>query len=141
MNNEVDLRPGMSCTVDIEVEKRNDVVSVPIQSVTTREENREGGISKEAENENMKRESEERLNKKIKPKEVIFVIDNKEARKHDVKTGISDDSYIEILEGAQVDQEVIKGSFKAINKELEDSSLVKVDNEIKKKKFKSGDDE
>lgn len=141
LNNEVDLRPGMSCTVDIEVEKRNDVVSVPIQSVTTREENREGGISKEAENENMKRESEERLNKKIKPKEVIFIIDNKEARKHDVKTGISDDSYIEILEGAQVDQEVIKGSFKAINKELEDSSLVKVDNEIKKKKFKSGDDE
>lgn len=141
LNNEVDLRPGMSCTVDIEVEKRNDVVSVPIQSVTTREENREGGISKEAENENMKRESEERLNRKIKPKEVIFVIDSREARKQDVKTGISDDSYIEILEGAQVDQEVIKGSFKAINKELEDSSLVKVDNEIKKKKLKSGDDE
>ncbi|MDQ3193403.1 MAG: efflux RND transporter periplasmic adaptor subunit, partial [Bacteroidota bacterium] len=38
LNNEVDLRPGMSCTVEIEVEKRNDVLSVPIQSVTTREE-------------------------------------------------------------------------------------------------------
>ena len=134
LNNEVDLRPGMSCTVDIEVEKRNGVLAVPIQSVTTREEDKMFGMSGETGNENMKRESEEKLNRKIKPKEVIFIIDNTEARQEEVKTGISDDAYIEILEGAQEDQEVIKGSFKAINKQLEDSSLVKVDNEIKKKK-------
>ncbi|HMS33513.1 MAG TPA: efflux RND transporter periplasmic adaptor subunit [Ignavibacteria bacterium] len=135
LNNEVDLRPGMSCTVDIEVEKRNNVLSVPIQSVTTREEMKNDGMGKDSENENMKRESEEKINRKQKPKEVIFIVDNNTSKKETVKTGISDDAYIEIIEGAQEDQEVVKGSFKAINKELEDGSKVKVDNEIKKKNF------
>ncbi len=135
INNDVDLRPGMSCTVDIEVEKRSNVLAVPIQSVTTREEMKDGGMGKDSENENMKRESEEKLNRKMKPKEVIFVVDNNASKKEEVKTGISDDSYIEITEGVQEDQEVVKGSFKAINKELEDGKKVKVDNEIKKKNF------
>ena len=135
INNDVDLRPGMSCTIDIEVDTKNDVLAVPIQSVTTREEFKEGDFDKEMDNENMKRESDERQSRKMKPNEVIFVVDNDEARQEKVKTGISDDNYIEITEGAQQDQEVIKGSFKAINKELEDSTKVKVDNEIKKKKF------
>jgi HlyD family secretion protein len=135
LNNDVDLRPGMSCTVDIEVEKRSNVLSVPIQSVTTREEMKNDGMGKDAENENMKRESEEKLNRKQKPKEVIFIVDNNSSKKEEVKTGISDDAYIEIIEGVQEDQEVVKGSFKAINKELEDGSKVKIDNEIKKKNF------
>ena len=135
INNDVDLRPGMSCTVDIEVEKRSSVLAVPIQSVTTREEMKDGDMGKDSENENMKSESEEKLNRKMKPKEVIFVVDNNSSKKEEVKTGISDDSYIEITEGAQEDQEVVKGSFKAINKELEDGTKVKVDNEVKKKNF------
>ena len=94
---------------------------------------------KEEDNENLRRESEEKLNKKIKPKEVIFIVDNSRAKQEEVKTGISDDAYIEILEGVQENQEVVKGSFKAINKELENDSKVKVDNEIKKKKFSSDD--
>ncbi len=135
LNNEVDLRPGMSCTVDIEVEKRSNVLAVPIQSVTTREEMKNDGMGKDAENENMKRESEEKINRKQKPKEVIFIVDNNTSKKETVKTGISDDAYIEIIEGVQEDQEVVKGSFKAINKELEDGSKVKVDNEVKNKNF------
>lgn len=141
IDNDVDLRPGMSCTVDIEVEQRNNVLSVPIQSVTTREEFKEGGIGQEMDNENIKRESEEKQNRKMKPKEVIFIVDNSAAKKEDVKTGISDDNYIEISEGAQENQEVVKGSFKAINKELEDGTKVKVDNEMGKKKFNSEDEE
>ncbi|MEO8666157.1 MAG: efflux RND transporter periplasmic adaptor subunit [Ignavibacteria bacterium] len=130
LNNEVDLRPGMSCTVDIEVEKRNDVLSVPIQSVTTREEMKGEGMM--GENENLSRESDSKQTKKIKPKELIFIIDNNMAKKEGVKTGISDDTYIEIVEGVQEGQEVVKGSFKAINKELEEGTKVKVDNELKK---------
>lgn len=140
VNNDVDLRPGMSCTVDIEVEKKNNVLSVPIQSVTTREEMKDKAGEKDEENENLKRESETRQNKKIKPKEIVFIIDNNAAKKEEVKTGISDDSYIEITEGVQEGQEVVKGSFKAINKELEDGSKVKVDNEVKKRNFKNEED-
>ncbi|MDQ3021902.1 MAG: efflux RND transporter periplasmic adaptor subunit [Bacteroidota bacterium] len=141
IDNELELRPGMSCTIDIEVEKRNNVLCVPIQSVTTREEFKEGGIAQETDNENIKRESEEKQSKKQKPKEIIFVIDNAAAKKEDVKTGISDDSYIEILEGVNEDQDVVKGSFKAINKELEDGTKVKVDNEMKKQNFSKDSDD
>ncbi|HMS63708.1 MAG TPA: efflux RND transporter periplasmic adaptor subunit [Ignavibacteria bacterium] len=147
LNNDVDLRPGMSCTVDIEVEKKMNVLSVPIQSVTTRDETMNNKLltgesdEKEEENENLKRESEEKMMKRIKPKEVVFIIDNSTSKKVEVKTGISDDSYIEIVEGLNEGQEVVKGTFKAINKELEDGSKVEIDNEIKKRKMKSKDDE
>lgn len=141
LDNNVELRPGMSCTVDIEVEKRIGVLAVPIQSITTREEFKEGDLKKEMDNENISRESQEKQSRKMKPKEIIFIVDNNMSKREDVKTGISDDSYIEIVDGAQEDQDVVKGSFKAINKELEDGSKVKVDNEMKKQKFKKDEDE
>ncbi|MBK6505244.1 MAG: efflux RND transporter periplasmic adaptor subunit [Ignavibacteria bacterium] len=141
IDNAFELRPGMSCTVDIVVDQRENVLSVPIQSVTTREEEKmTGDIAKESEIENLSRESEKKLSKKIKPKEVVFVVDNNAAKKSEVKTGISDDSYIEITEGVNEGQEIVKGSFKAITKELEDGSKVKIDNEPKKIK-KDGEDE
>jgi HlyD family secretion protein len=141
IDNTFDLRPGMSCTVDIIVDQRDNVLSVPIQSVTTREEEKTtGDIAKESEIENLSRESEKKLNKKIKPKEIVFIVDNSAAKKSEVKTGISDDSYIEITEGVSEGQEIVKGSFKAITKELEDGSKVKVDNEPKKKLKKDEDE-
>lgn len=130
LNNEVELRPGMSCTVDIEVEKRHDVLSVPIQSVTTREDMKNTMMMEG--NENLTRESESRQTKKFRPQELVFIVENAAAKKENVKTGISDDTYIEITEGVTEGQEVVKGTFKAINKELEDGTKVKVDNEIKK---------
>ncbi|MBS1518728.1 MAG: efflux RND transporter periplasmic adaptor subunit [Bacteroidetes bacterium] len=140
IDNNVELRPGMSCTVDIEVEKKSDVLSVPIQSVTVREEMKNFGMGEDSEMENLSRESENKQKQKVKPKEIIFYVDNGVAKKEEVKTGISDDSYIEILEGVTEGQEVVKGSFKAINKDLDDGKKVKVDNEIKKKKFGESDD-
>ena len=76
--------------------------------------------------------TEEKQIKKQKPKEIIFIIDNGVAKKRIVKSGISDDSYIEIIEGANEGDEVVKGSFKAISKDLEDNMKVKVDNNKKK---------
>jgi len=82
IDNAFELRPGMSCTVDIVVDQRENVLSVPIQSVTTREEEKmTGDIAKESEIENLSRESEKKLSKKIKPKEVVFVVDNNAAKK------------------------------------------------------------
>lgn len=139
LNNDVDLRPGMSCTVDIEVEKRNDVLAVPIQSVTTREEFKPDGMGEDTD-ENLSRESDQKQSKRMKPKEVIFIVDNAAAKKENVKTGISDDSYVEIVDGAREDQEVVRGSFKAITRELEDGAKVKVDNEMKKNQFKKDEE-
>lgn len=131
-NDGFDLRPGMSCTVDIEVNKKENILTVPIQSVTAREDE-ELNKKTETGDENLISNKEDEKNlKKKKVEEIVFVIDNGLAKKKTVKTGISDDSYIEIIEGLNEGEEVVKGSFKAINKELEDNSKVKVDNEKKK---------
>lgn len=135
LNEGFDLRPGMSCTVDVEVNKKDDVIAVPIQSVTTREEemgNMTAGSDKDKAPENLTNTKETRSQKKIKPKEIVFIVENGIVKKKEVKTGISNDTYIEITEGLNENEEVVKGSFKAINKDLEDGSKVKIDNTKKK---------
>lgn len=132
-----ELRPGMSCTVDIEVQRKDNVIAVPIQSVTTREEDMQGQMTLKGDEkdktvpENLSSQRDEKIMKKQKPKEIIFVVENGTAVKKEVKTGISNDMYIEVIEGIPEGAEVIKGSFKAINKELENNMKLKVNNDKK----------
>ncbi len=119
------LRPGMTCNVDIQTLKRENVLAVPLQSVTIRLENVEkapdvqpGGIQKEG-------EKEEKIRKPSAPS-VVFLNDNGKAKMVQVKTGISDKGYIEIIEGLQEGQEVVSGSFMAVSKQLKDGSQIKV---------------
>jgi HlyD family secretion protein len=131
-----ELRPGMSCTANIEVKRKDNVIAVPIRSVTTREDDLQGQMTLQGEEkdksvpENLSSQRDEKIMKKQKPKEVIFVIENGMAVKKEVKTGISNDAYIEVIEGIPDGVEVVKGSFKAI-KELENNMKVKVNNEKK----------
>jgi HlyD family secretion protein len=136
LDQDVLLKPGMSCNADIKVNSKNDVVAIPIQCVTAREEEKE---QEEANSDDVKRKSDENQKKKIKPKEVVFIVDEGTPQKVKmviVKTGISDDKYIEVMEGVQPDAVIVKGPYKSISKELEEGTIVKVDNEIKKKKDK-----
>ena len=136
-----ELRPGMSCTVDIEVNSKENVLSVPIQCVTTRDEDTTSLKEKpEGEQELINKKTEDKGIQKNKPKEIVFVVENGVAKKKVVKTGISDATYIEIIEGVNEGEEIVKGSFKAINKELDDNAKVKVEND-KKVKPKSEDEE
>ncbi len=121
------IRPGMSCDADIQTETKNNVVSVPIQSVTartegpqmTQEENNEdnGGL---ATTNNVKN------GKNNKPKEVVFIVKDGAAKMVEVKTGISDDTYIEIESGLSGGEDVISGPYRAISKDLENGSKVSV---------------
>jgi HlyD family secretion protein len=72
--------------------------------------------------------SGKKANEPPKPIEVVFLVDGPSAKMVAVKRGISDDTYVEILEGLSENQEVIAGGYKAINRELEDGKKVKVDN-------------
>ena len=129
VDNKVDLRPGMSCTAYIEVEKKDNVLSVPIQSVTIREEEKLEDEGDETGNENLSMQNKN--GKDEKPPEVVFIVDNGVAKKKQVKAGISDDAYIEITEGLTEGEQVVKGSFKAINSELEDDMKVKIEDKKK----------
>lgn len=136
-----ELRPGMSCTVDIEVNSKENVLSVPIQCVTTRDEDTTSMKEMpEGEQELINKKTEDKGIQKNKPKEIVFVVENGVAKKKVVKTGISDATYIEIIEGVNEGEEIVKGSFKAINKELDDNAKVKVEND-RKMKPKTEDEE
>ncbi|HLP59953.1 MAG TPA: efflux RND transporter periplasmic adaptor subunit [Candidatus Deferrimicrobium sp.] len=127
------VRPGMSCNADIETETRENVLSVPIMSVTARSPEDD----KKLETEQTPREDEtqvlsiQKAKARTKPQEVVFIVKDQKAVIKKVKTGISDDNYIEISEGLLEGEEVISGSYKAISKELKDGAKVQVNNETK----------
>lgn len=133
--------PGMSVTADIETRYRTNVITVPIQAVTTR---MPGSTSTEPDPKKTGSTSEEdkgqieflagkKTRNVIKPIEVVFVQETGKAKMFPVKRGISDDSHYEILEGLTEGQEIITGNFKAISKELNDGSLIQLE-EAKKAK-------
>ncbi len=131
LNKEASLRPGMSMTADIETETKVNVLSVPIQSVTTRapkEKEKEGEKPKEGDNP----AEGGGLSLNEKPIECIFIVEEGKAKMIPVKRGINDEGYVEILEGATEEAEVISGTYKAINRDLQDGSIVKVENTSKK---------
>jgi HlyD family secretion protein len=131
--NKYPFRPGMSATVDIQTETRNNVISVPISSVTTRIK-KEGGGTEEVANEDTKtattndqteEEAEENVVEREEKQEVVFVYRDGLVRKVEVKTGIQDNNVIEILEGLKEGDEVVIAPYNAINKSLKDSMQVK----------------
>ncbi|MFA6546928.1 MAG: efflux RND transporter periplasmic adaptor subunit [Limisphaerales bacterium] len=134
------FRPGMSVTADIETRYRTNVLCVPIQSVTTRlpkgapgkDDKTAKSDAKEAYGNGDKGgPAGKKKDEPPKPVEVIFQRDGETVKQVPVKRGISDDSFVEIIEGVAEGAEVISGGFKAINRELEDGKKVKADNEKK----------
>jgi HlyD family secretion protein len=131
------FRPGMSVTTEIETRSRTNVLAVPIQCVTTRmpktekneSESSNGGdeVAIEEKVEEPEAESETEADEEKDPVEVVFVIENEKARMIPVKRGIADDHYVEIEEGLEEGLEVVTGSYRAINNELEDGKLVIVE--------------
>jgi HlyD family secretion protein len=58
----------------------------------------------------------------------VFVVDGGVAKSVSVKTAISNDKYIEITEGLKGGEQVVSGSYRAINRELENGKKVRVEN-------------
>ncbi len=121
------FRPGMSCNASIETKTLNNVLSVPIQSVTARSNISE---AKQAQNKGQDNQVKKKDNGN-KIQEIVFVVNKNKAKAVNVKTGISDDNYIQIIDGLKQGQEVVTGSYKAISTDLHDGSDVKVESKSK----------
>lgn len=119
--------PGMSVTAEIETRYRTNVLTVPIQSVTTRlpkdQTNSVAGVV--AVNDG-KTSDRKRAGETPKPVEVVFVMEGDHVKMRPVKRGIEDDNYVEITDGLKESEEVVSGGSKAINRELEDGKKVVV---------------
>jgi HlyD family secretion protein len=127
------FRPGMSVTAEIETRSKSNVVAVPIMAVTTRMKKEEG--KKEAPKEQAS--TPVKGQKKEEPKksnEVVFLVNGETAKTAIVKTGISDDTFIEISEGLTEGQEIVSGGYAAVSRQLEDGKKIKKEDPNAKKK-------
>ena len=122
----IPFRPGMSASVDIYTESAVGKPSIPIQAVTVRD------LNADKEDEPDYEEDE---------REVVFVYDADTAKMVQVKTGIQDNEYIEIVEGLGEGDEVVTGPYSAISRKIERGDRLerKEDKDEKKKDDESDD--
>jgi HlyD family secretion protein len=124
------FRPGLTATVDIQTNEAKSL-AVPIQSVTTRDEKKNNDDKKKEE------EDDDKKSKLSTPvKEYVFVYNAGKVKQVAVKTGIQDDTYIQILSGLKAGDEVVSGPYSAISKTLNDKMEVE---KVDKSKLFSGD--
>jgi HlyD family secretion protein len=124
------LRPGMSATVDIQTNRVTDVLTVPIQSVTTRIDSAAMKAQKDKEKsvKNSSGDDQGQAVKTVKPAdqqiEYVFVYKEGAVKMVKVKTGIQDNSFIQVLEGLKEGDEVVSAPYRAISKTLKDGDKV-----------------
>ncbi|MEI7498981.1 MAG: efflux RND transporter periplasmic adaptor subunit [Bacteroidota bacterium] len=124
------FRPGMSCTVEIQTESVENAMTLPIQAVTTRIA--KDSLDKINENSKTKKEDGDHevevvgtAKKNEKILECVFLLADGTAKKVDVKTGIQDNTYIQILSGLKAGDEVITAPYSAVSKLLNNGDKVK----------------
>jgi HlyD family secretion protein len=141
------LRPGMSATADIETATVNNVVAVPIQSVTVR--STESDLSPEelerrrlqeaardkddnrADVQNEMLEKQKERAQRLKLQRVVFIKSGDKVKMQKVETGIADATFIEIKSGVKPGEEVVSGSYTAISRKLKDGMKVELEKEGK----------
>ncbi len=126
------FRPGMTATVDIITKTKKNVLTVPISSVVVKTDT---ATVKGDKMEELEKESKKATTKSDKKLECVFVKVGNKAKIKIIKTGIQDDTNIEVLSGLKKGDVVITGPYSTVSKELNSGDKVTT----KKEKGKSED--
>ncbi len=142
---ESQLRPGMSATVDVETKTVENVVAVPIQSVTVRAD--DGKSTDDLRQEKAKqaqersgnelevsKEKDDARRQREKLKRCVFVIKDGKVSLRSVESGIADNNLIEIKSGIKVGEDIVSGSYAAISRRLKDGMKVIIEKPKKDEK-------
>ncbi|MDP8207102.1 MAG: efflux RND transporter periplasmic adaptor subunit [Candidatus Electryonea clarkiae] len=129
------LRPGMSATVEIETERRDNTLIVPQESVVVRSLEEEKKKEERARKSKKKSKKEDKKESKRKSHsddkdelvEVVYVIENDTAWVRPVKLGIYSDTHFEIVEGLSENDIIVTGPFRVLAKELNSGQRVEYD--------------
>ena len=121
------FRPNMTGSADIQTRTQPNVLSVPLNAVTTRDANNNATqktVSASAPDNN-DNNSQQSSNDDVN--EVVFVVQpDGIVRQRTVKTGIQDLNSIQIVSGLKSGEQIITGPYDVVNKDLKDSTKVKV---------------
>ncbi len=112
------FKPGMSASVEIQTRRERNILSVPVNAVTTRDW--PDSVK------NKMKEAQSTENNDIR--QVVFVYNSKDKKVYmrDVKTGIQDNLYIQITEGLKENEEVVIAPYGAIARTLKDKKSVTI---------------
>lgn len=123
------FRPGMSATVDIQTKTEPNALTLPIQAITTRSDTTGKSVGNRIDRDKNKEPNEIENENDEKPKteitEYVFLFDNGTAKMVQVKSGIQDNTFIQILSGLDEGQEVITGPYRAVSRTLKNGDKVK----------------
>jgi len=127
------FRPGMTATVDIITKRREKVIGVPISAVVIKEDTTsvKKDIVAELEKEEKQKKGTYKPNQKF---ECVFVKVGDKAKLRVVKTGIQDDTNIEIISGLKKGEEIITGPYTMVSKDLVSNDKVKTEDKSSSKK-------
>lgn len=130
------FRPGMTATVDIITKRKENVLAVPISSVVVKTDTSATAKpvvvnSKDDQNNNQK------APKSDKKFECVFVKDGDKAKLKVIKTGIQDDTNIEVSSGLKKGDIVIVGPYATVTKDLNSGDMVHIKPDDKAKKDKT----
>ena len=110
------FKPGMSASVEIQTNRQDNILSVPVNAVTTRDwpDSVKNKTTSSSLNDNIR--------------QVVFVYDSKTMMVNirDVKTGLQDNKYLQVTDGLKEDEEVVTAPYGAIARTLNDKTKVKV---------------
>ena len=124
------FRPGMTATVDIATKTRPNVLVVPISSVVVKTDTTAvKAIKIEDPNKPAEKKVTHKSDKKL---ECVFVKVGNKAKIRIIKTGIQDDTNIEVLSGLKKGDVVITGPYSTVSKDLNSGDKVTTDKEVKK---------
>ena len=116
------FRTGMSATVEIRTNVGDNMLTVPIEAVTTREDTSAVKFGKDR---------TKNKNQTIDPIECVFLLSADSARLVPVNTGIQDDRYIHVKSGLKVGDQVIIGPYSMVSKRLKNGNKVRLEKEDK----------
>lgn len=118
------FRPGMTASVDIQTNRQEGVLTVPIEAVTVRDDTLAMSYSE-------KLKSRTNQTKDKDPYEVVFVPNGDEVKLVVVKTGIQDESFIEIESGLEEGQTIVVGPYEEVSKNLNPGDKMQVESQEK----------
>lgn len=118
-NKKFPFRPGMSASADIQTQTRNNVVSVPINAVTTRD--KPDSVKNKISASGGQGFADNDLDI------LVFVVkDDGTIQKQVVTTGVQDINYFEITKGLKAGEKVVTGPYDVVSKTLKEGDKVQV---------------
>ena len=115
------FRPGMTATVDIITKTKTNVLAVPISAVVVKSDTaavKEFKVEDPSEEQKSKTKSDKKF-------ECVFVKVGDKAKIRVIKTGIQDDTNIEVMSGLKTGDIVITGPYTTVSKDLNSGDKVK----------------